>query len=58
MRACLTAAATAHQLPPAMLVILLKVEGGTLGPAALRTLVTRERDIFGAVVRAANIRVE
>jgi len=31
MRDCLTAAAAAHRLPPAMLVVLLKVEGGTLG---------------------------
>ena len=30
----------------------------TLGPAALNALVTRERARFGAVVRAANIRVE
>ena len=28
---CLTAAAEAHRLPPALLVILLKVEGGRLG---------------------------
>ncbi len=31
MRDCLTAAAAAHRLPPAVLVILLKVEGGSLG---------------------------
>ena len=37
MRACLTAAATAHRLPPAMLVILLKVEGGTLGRTSQNT---------------------
>ncbi len=30
-RECLLAAAEAHQVPPAMLVILLKVEGGKLG---------------------------
>jgi len=30
-RDCLTAAAAAHRLPPAVLVILLKVEGGSLG---------------------------
>lgn len=37
MRACLTAAAAAHRLPPAMLVILLKVEGGTLGRTSPNT---------------------
>ena len=37
MRACLTAAAAAHRLPPAMLVILLKVEGGTLGRTSQNT---------------------
>jgi tripartite-type tricarboxylate transporter receptor subunit TctC len=30
----------------------------TLGPAQLGTLVTRERALFGGIVRAANIRVE
>ena len=30
----------------------------TLGPAGLQALITRERAVFGAVVRAANIRVE
>jgi len=30
-RECLLAAADAHRLPPAMLVVLLKVEGGRLG---------------------------
>ena len=37
MRECLTAAAAAHRLPPAMLVILLKVEGGTLGRTSPNT---------------------
>lgn len=37
MRACLTAAAEAHRLPPAMLVVLLKVEGGTLGRTSQNT---------------------
>jgi len=37
MRDCLTAAAAAHRLPPAMLVILLKVEGGTLGHVSRNT---------------------
>ena len=42
MRACLTAAATAHRLPPAMLVILLKVEGGTLGRTSSNTNATSD----------------
>ena len=37
MRECLTAAAEAHRLPPAMLVILLKVEGGTPGRVSRNT---------------------
>lgn len=37
MRECLTAAAEAHRLPPAMLVILLEVEGGTLGRVSRNT---------------------
>ena len=37
VRECLTAAAAAHRLPPAMLVILLKVEGGTLGRTSQNT---------------------
>ncbi len=37
MRACLLVAADAHGLPPAMLVILLKVEGGTLGRVSQNT---------------------
>lgn len=37
MRECLTAAAAAHRLPPAVLVILLKVEGGTLGRVTRNT---------------------
>lgn len=37
MRDCLTAAAAAHRLPPAMLVILLKVEGGSLGHVSRNT---------------------
>jgi hypothetical protein len=31
IRGCLTAAARVHRLPPVMLVILLNVEGGSLG---------------------------
>lgn len=37
MRACLLAAADAHRLPPSMLVILLEVEGGTLGRTSRNT---------------------
>ena len=37
MRDCLTAAAAAHRVPPAMLVILLKVEDGTLGHVSRNT---------------------
>lgn len=37
VRDCLTAAAAAHLLPPAMLVILLKVEGGRLGHVSRNT---------------------
>ena len=37
MRGCLTAAAAAHRLPPAMLVVLLNVEGGTLGHVSRNT---------------------
>ena len=37
IRDCLTAAAAAHRLPPAMLVVLLDVEGGTLGHVSRNT---------------------
>jgi len=37
MRGCLTAAASAHRVPPAMLVVLLTVEGGTLGRVTRNT---------------------
>lgn len=39
-RGCLLAAAEAHRLPPAMLLILLKVEGGTLGHVSQNTNAT------------------
>lgn len=37
MRDCLTEAAAAHRLPPAVLVVLLDVEGGTLGHVSRNT---------------------
>jgi len=37
LRDCLTAAAAAHRLPPAMLAVLLNVEGGTLGRVSRNT---------------------
>ena len=37
MRGCLTEAAAAHRLPPAMLVVLLNVEGGRLGCVSRNT---------------------
>ena len=37
MRDCLTAASAAHRLPPAMLAVLLDVEGGTLGHVSRNT---------------------
>ena len=37
MRDCLTEAAAAHRLPPAVLVVLLDVEGGTLGRVSRNT---------------------
>ena len=38
--ACITAAADAHRLPPAVLVILLHVEGGSLGRTSQNTNAT------------------
>lgn len=37
VRACISAAAEVHRLPPSMLVILLKVEGGSLGAVSQNT---------------------
>ena len=37
VRACITAAAEVHRLPPSMLVILLRVEGGSLGAVSQNT---------------------
>lgn len=40
IRGCITAAAQAHRLPPVILVVLLRVEGGSLGAVSSNTNAT------------------